>query len=92
MRCMDRHHKGDNRRGLVILKRLMQGEYEASKGLARMETETLRRSGGGGAHTRTARAVVTRAPQSQLAAHAELAANGVVECASGRAPRSTAAA
>ena len=47
MRCMDRHHKGDNRRGLVILKRLMQAEYEASKGLARMETETLRRSGGG---------------------------------------------
>ena len=63
---MDRHHKGDNRRGLVILKRLMQGEYEASKGLARMETETLRRSGargGGGAHTRTARAVLTRAPR-----------------------------
>ena len=88
---MDRHHKEDNRRGLV--KRLMQGEYEASKGLTRMETETLRRSGGeGGAHTWTARAVVTRAPQSQLAAHAELAANGVVECASGRAPRSTAAA
>ena len=48
--------------------------------------------GGGGAHTRTARAVVTRAPQSQLAAHAELAANSVVECASGRAPRFTAAA
>ena len=47
MRCMDRHHKGDNRRGLVILIRLMQGEYEASKGLARMETETWRRSGGG---------------------------------------------
>ena len=47
MRCMDRHHKGDNRRGLVILS-LMQGEYEASKGLARMETEILRRSGGGG--------------------------------------------
>ena len=47
MRCMDRHHKGDNRRGLVILKRLMQGEYEDSKGLARMETETLQRSGGG---------------------------------------------
>ena len=73
----------------------MQGEYEASKGLARMETETLRTSGargGGGAHTRTARAVVTRAPQSQLAAYAELAANGVVECASGRAPRSTEAA
>ena len=71
----------------------MQGEYEASKGLARMETETLRRSGarGGGAHTRTARAVVTRAPQ-EPAAHAELAANGVVRCASGRAPRSTAAA
>ena len=40
MRCLDRHHKGNNRRGLVILKRLMQGEYEASKGLARMEAES----------------------------------------------------
>ena len=56
MRCMDRHHKGDNRRRLVIFKRLMQGEYEASKGLARMclgtrlarmETETLRSLGEG---------------------------------------------
>ena len=85
MRCMDRHHKGDNRRGC-----LMQGEYEASKGLARMETEILRRSGGGGEEGLT---LERRAPpQSQLAAHAELAANGVVECASGRAPRSTAAA
>ena len=69
MRCMDRHHKGDNRRGLVILS-LMQGEYEASKGLARIDTETLRRSGGrgGGAHTRTARAVVTRARPPEPAA------------------------
>ena len=69
---MDRHHKGDNRRGLVILS-LMQGEYEASKGLARMETETLRRSGGGrggGAHTRTARAVVTRARPPEPASRA----------------------
>ena len=47
MRCMDRHHKGDNRRGLVILKRFMQGEYEAIASLARMETDTLRRSGEG---------------------------------------------
>ena len=49
MRCMERHYKGDNRRGLVILKRLMQGEYEAIARvyIARMETETLRRSGEG---------------------------------------------
>ena len=67
MRCMDRHHKGDNRRGLVILKRFMQGEYEA---IARVRqdgdgnfAEVGR--GGGGAHTRRARAVVTGAPQSQ---------------------------
>ena len=87
MRCMDRHHKGDNRR-------LMQGEYEASKGLARMETETLRgrELEGEEGLTLERRAVVTRAPQSQVAAYAELAANGVVERSSGRAPRSTAAA
>ena len=57
-----------------------------------METEILRRRAGerkgGRAHAQTARAVVTRAQ----APHAELAANGVVECSSGRAPRSTAAA
>ena len=47
-----------------------------------METGALRRRGPRLA--RKARAVVTRP-------HAELAANGVVECASGRAPRSTAA-
>ena len=41
----------------------------------------------GRAHAQTARAVVTRP-----APHAELAANGVVECASGRALRSTAEA
>ena len=65
MRCMDRHHKGDNRRGLVILKRLMEGEYEASKGLARMETETLRRSGGGrrGSHSNGARCGDARPPE-----------------------------
>ena len=53
-----------------------------------METGTLWRPGERrrGAHG----AVLTRPPEP--AEHAELAANGVVECASGRAPRSTAAA
>ena len=73
----------------------MQGENKASKGVASEDWEWRRelcggRERGGRAHTRTARAVVTRPPEP--AAHAELAANGVVECASGRAPRSTAAA
>ena len=54
-----------------------------------METGILRRRGEerGRAHAQTASAVVTRS-----APHAELAENFVVECLSGRAPRSTAAA
>ena len=46
--------------------------------------------GGEKAHAQTARACTVR--DAQPAAHAELAANGVVRCALGRAPRSTAAA
>ena len=67
MRCIDRHHKGDNRRGLVILKSLIQGEYEASNGLVRMETETLRRSGarggGRGSNSNGARCGDARPPE-----------------------------
>ena len=51
-------------------------------------TRTLWR--GEGAHAQTAR--VRTMCDAQPAAHAELAANGVVQCAPGRAPRSTAAA
>ena len=46
--------------------------------------------GGEKAHVQTACARTVR--DAQPAAHAELAANGVVRCAPGRAPRSTAAA
>ena len=47
---------------------------------------------GGAGRGRGGDAQMTRACTAQLAAHAELAANGVVQCALGRAPRSTAAA
>ena len=53
---------------------------------ARMRTLWGRRRGG--AHAQMACAHTAQPP----AAHAELAANGVVPCAPGRAPRSTAAA
>ena len=61
-----------------------------------MEKGTLRRPcsrrGGPGARSNGARGGDAPPLQSQPAANAELAANGVVECASERAPRSTTAA
>ena len=45
---------------------------------------------GEGARSNGARARTVR--DAQPAAHAELAANGVIQCAPGRVPRSTAAA
>ena len=51
-------------------------------------TRTLWR--GEGARSKGARERTVR--DAQPAAHAELAANGVIQCAPGRAPRSTAAA
>ena len=46
---------------------------------------TLWKGRGEGVHARTVR-------DAEPAVHAELAANCIIECASGRAPRSTAAA
>ena len=48
--------------------------------------------GGEKAHAQTARARAPCVRDAWPAAHAELAANGVVQCATGRAPRSTTAA